>query len=417
MKILAIYRHYSPDTAPYARILRTIVEHLAERGHETTVFTAQPSYNDVRQPHQQRRETLGGVDVRRIRLLPERKRWRLLRIVNLVYFLCRAVWHAAIARRYDLVIANSHPPVIMGCALRAIRAIRGTPYIYHCQDLHPEAAALAGDLERGGLYRRLLRWDAATCRRAHRLVVLSRDMADSIAARGLPRGNVHIINNPPLAIADSVRPMLPPPLDDRIETVRFLFAGNLGRFQGLERLVAAARLIAPRVNMQLIFMGEGSVRSDLIAAAGELLGRRIIFIPHQPVETAMAAMRVCDYGLVSLAANVYRFAYPSKSMMYLSAGCPIVALVERESELAQTVDGHRLGYVASNRSVAGIAETLMKAVAECRLWTGDRRGEIAQIAEQLFGQTRVHAAWDRLIADDEGGQSTNTSIEKRTTAA
>ena len=34
----------------------------------------------------------------------------------------------------------------------------------------------------------------------------------------------------------------------------------------------------------------------------------------------------------------------------------------------------------------------MKAVAECRLWTGDRRGEIAQIAERLFGQARVQAA-------------------------
>jgi glycosyltransferase involved in cell wall biosynthesis len=242
-------------------------------------------------------------------------------------------------------------------------------------------------------------------------------MADSIVARGLPRDNVHIVNNPPLSVAASARPTLPPPLDDRIETVRFLFAGNLGRFQGLERLVAAARLIAPRVNLQLLFMGEGSMKDELVALAGELLGRRIIFMPHQPVETALAAMRVCDFGVVSLAANVYRFAYPSKSMMYLSAGCPIVALVERESELAQTIGEHGLGYVAPNRSVAGIAETLMKAVAERRIWTGDRRGEIAQTAEQLFGQARMLNAWDRLIDEVTTEPRKLAPTEKRPAAA
>jgi colanic acid biosynthesis glycosyl transferase WcaI len=417
MKILAIYRHYSPDTAPYARILRTIAEHLAERGHETAVFTAQPSYNDVRQPLQLWREILGGVQVRRIHLLPERKRWRLVRAANYVYFLLRAVLHATVARRYDLVIANSHPPVLMGCALRLIRAVRGTPYIYHCQDLHPEAAALAGDLKRNWRYRLLLKWDTATCRGAQRVIVLSRDMADSLAARGLATDNVSIINNPPLPVATSAKPELPPPLDDRIETVRFLFAGNLGRFQGLERLVAAARLIAARTPFQLIFMGEGIVKPELVALAGELLGRRIIFVPQQSVETAAAAMRVCDYGVVSLMANVYRFAYPSKSIMYVSEGCPVVALAEPESELAKTIDEQGFGYVASSRSVAGIAETLLKAVAERRRWTPERRNQIAQAAEQLFGQSRMLATWDQLIAGADAKPLSSTQTDKPPLAA
>jgi glycosyltransferase involved in cell wall biosynthesis len=398
MRILAIYRHYWPDAAPYARILRTIVEHCAAEGHETAVFTAQPTYNDVRHPRQPWREKLGGVEVRRIRLLPERKEWRVVRAINFLLFLTRAVLHAVFGRRYDLVIANSHPPVLMGCALRVIHAIRGTRYIYHCQDLHPESAALAGDLQYGRLYERLLRWDAKTCDKADRVVVLSRDMADEILARGLTLDNVSIINNPPLAADAIARPKLPPPLDDRIDTVRFLFAGNLGRFQGLERLVAAARLIAGRVPFQLIFMGEGSAKRELTALAGELLGSRIVFVPQQPLGTALAAMRVCDYGVVSLMPNVYRFAYPSKSMTYLSAGCPIVALVEQQSELAETIKNHQLGYVAPSRSVTEIAETLVKAVAEAPAWNVERRWRIENTCADLFGTKRMLAEWDRILS-------------------
>jgi colanic acid biosynthesis glycosyl transferase WcaI len=397
MKILAIYRHYVPDTAPYARILRAIVEHQAAGGHEVTVRTAQPAYNDVRQRPQPWRETVGGVDVHRLRLLPERKRWRAIRAANFAWFLLRAVIHAVVLKRYDLIIANSHPPVLMGLALRLIHTLRGTPYIYHCQDLHPEAAVIGGDLKHGRLYNRLLRWDTATCVAAQRVVVLSQDMADSLVARGVPIEQISIINNPPLAVDSTARPKLPPPLDERVDTVRFLFAGNLGRFQGLERLIAAARLVAGRVPFQLIFMGEGSAKRDLVELSGELLGRRILFVPQQSVETALAAMRVCDYGVVSLLSDVYRFAFPSKSMMYWSAGCPVVALVEPQSELAGTIARHDLGYVAATRSVTGIAETVIKAVIERRHWMPERRRQIEQTCCGLYGEQRMLASWDQML--------------------
>jgi colanic acid biosynthesis glycosyl transferase WcaI len=109
-------------------------------------------------------------------------------------------------------------------------------------------------------------------------------------------------------------------------------------------------------------------------------------------------MRVCDYGIISLLADVYRFAYPSKSMSYWSAGCPVIALVEPHSELAQTIEHHHLGYVAATRSVAGIAETLLKAVVERRLWNAERRRQIETTCSVLYGQERMLVAWDQMIA-------------------
>src|SRR5262245_42542257 len=102
MRILAIYRHYWPDSTPYARILRTLLEHLAATGHQTAVFTGQPSYNGVRHPRQPWRETLNSVEVERVFLLPERKSRRLARVLNWTYFLARAILHATVGRRYDL---------------------------------------------------------------------------------------------------------------------------------------------------------------------------------------------------------------------------------------------------------------------------------------------------------------------------
>jgi glycosyltransferase involved in cell wall biosynthesis len=421
MKILAIYRHYWPDATPYARILRAVLAHLSDGGHEPVVWTAQPGYNDIQTPRQPRRETIDGVQVRRMRLLPERKRLRWLRGVNFAWFLLRAVLHATLGGRYDLIIANSHPPILMGCALRLIRAVRGTPYIYHCQDIHPESAALAGNWRRSGLFRSLRRLDKAACRGARHVIVLSRDMSDALALRGLSTENVAVINNAPLGRhefdagshgpRDNRSPVATEKLlaecgltcleqgaanGEPIPPVRFLFAGNLGRFQGLDRLVEAARLIMG-ARFQLIFMGEGTKKASLIEQAGDLAGERIIFLPHQPLAVALAAMRACDYGVVSLLPNVYRYAFPSKVMTYLSAGCPLLAVIEPESELSRTIVRYDLGYVARGRSVADVAAAMLTATAERAKWTPGRRRAIQQTCAALYGEAGMLTAWDRLV--------------------
>ncbi|MEM8679185.1 MAG: glycosyltransferase, partial [Planctomycetota bacterium] len=166
MRILAIYRHYWPDTTPYARILKELMEDCADRGHEVTVVTGQPSYNDIGHEQQPWKETRDGVRVVRFGLLPERKHLPILRMLNFSLFLLRAVCHAIFSRRYDVVIANSHPPLLMGWALRTVKFFTGTSYIYHCQDVHPESAKAIGKLQSSALYRLLRRSDAATCRLA-----------------------------------------------------------------------------------------------------------------------------------------------------------------------------------------------------------------------------------------------------------
>ena len=74
-------------------------------------------------------------------------------------------------------------------------------------------------------------------------------------------------------------------------------------------------------------------------------------------------MQQADLAIISLASGVYHVAYPSKSMMYLAAGCPILAIVESDSELAQTVVQRQWGYVTRSFEPADIAEAIRRAVS------------------------------------------------------
>jgi len=153
MQILSIYRHYWPDTTPYARTLRSIAERWVQDGHGVTVFTGQPSYNDISQKKQPWREKFNGVNIIRVPLLPERKKIKWLRLINFMIFLAQAILHVLTENKYELVVVHSHPPVFMGFTGRLINIIRKIPYIYHCQDIHPEGALIAGHFKLCGAFR------------------------------------------------------------------------------------------------------------------------------------------------------------------------------------------------------------------------------------------------------------------------
>ncbi len=397
MKILAIYRHYWPDATPYAQILRMILEHLAASGHEVSVLTAQPSYNDVQAPKQPWKQDLGGVAVRRLRLLPERKRLAWLRLVNTLLFLARAVVCVLLGRRNDLIIANVHPPVLMGLTLRLLKRLTGTDYILHCMDIHPEASSIVGRIRDGWLYRRLRAIDTKNYLRARKVVALSTDMANALVERGLPRDKITLINNPPLPL-ESERPgRLPDEMTDDPNVYYVLFAGNLGLFQGLDSIVNAAKILVDQPQIRFVFMGEGLAKPRMQELAGDQCGNQIVFLPYQPAADAWAVMQRADLAVVSLLPDMIRYSYPSKLMTYLSAGCRLLAVVENDSELAKTVEDHHLGYVARDFTVGEIAAGIRTAWSEREQWTAERRSANEMACTRLFGRERMLRAWTELI--------------------
>lgn len=399
MRILAIYRHYWPDVTPYARLLRAILEEAAREGHAATVYTAQPSYNDVRQASRPRREAVGGVQILRAALPEERKTQRLRRLLNMVLFLAGGMLHALRhRRRYDLIIANTHPPVLMGWMLRILSACTGIPYILHAQDIHPESAELAGQMQSGWLTRFLRQVDTGSCLKAARVVTLSDDMRQTLLRRpgSAAAAHIDVINNFPLdrytAAAD-----LPAQFASEDCHFRVLFAGNMGLFQQLDRLIDVAHQLSDHPEIRFVFMGAGAARQSLQQQAGELLGKTIFFEEHQPVEVAFACMQRADLGVVSLSPGVYQVAYPSKTMMYLAAGCPVLGLLEAESCLADSVRQHELGYIPEALTVESIAATILSAWQQRRRWKPETRRALTARAEALFGREQALACWMRLF--------------------
>jgi glycosyltransferase involved in cell wall biosynthesis len=332
MRVVLIHRYFWPDTPTYAHILKAISLALGKAGHEVTVLTCQPSYSPTASRAPTRERLSDRVEVRRWPVLPDR-RFRVLKLVNLVWFCARLLLEGARLGKVDVVMAASTPPIGVARVASWLARWCGARFVYHQQDIYPDVLVASGMLRPGGFAALLRRLDTRTEKRAERVVVLSRDMAETVQARGIEPSRIVVLNNfdPWPHTTDDVPPVPPTPL-------HVVFAGNLGWFQGLENLLQAITQLRDDHRIAFHFFGDGPLRVRIEGAIQSHGLANVTLHGHCPPEQVATFLRTkAHLGVVSLMPGVIRTAYPSKTLSYLRQGCPVLALVEKDSELAETI--------------------------------------------------------------------------------
>ena len=397
-----MHRYYWPDSPPYASMLRAIVARWVADGHTVEVLSSQPNYKPgAGIPRQAAVETLDGARVRRLSLPGERGR-PIVRLINLVRFTFGILIHAVFRGKFDVIMVSTAPPVLTGAVARIAGKLTGARLIYHCMDVHPEIGRLSGEFSNPRVFGWLQRIDARTCNQAYTVVVLSEDMAGAISRRpNSERPAIRVINNFRLPdFSGKVSSGAAPHRSADNATFRLLFAGNIGRFQGLQNVIRGFAEIAsqyPDAGVELVLMGEGSALDELKDLAGDLKDRTIKFLPHAPLHEAQAMMRECDAGLISLTPEIYKYAYPSKTMTLLAEGCPLVVVVEPDSELARFVANNNIGIAIPPDSPRRFAQDLVSFARNRDARVGMRRS-IAEVSHDYFDPEVTLDKWSALLA-------------------
>lgn len=399
MRILAVHRHFWPDPPPYASFLRSIGGRWAADGHSVEILTAQSSYNAAERAEQRpAKERVDDLDVQRVRVVPE---GGLLpgQFLNLLVFPLQVALRILVGPKRDMVMCSTAPQVTLGYAVAIAARIRRTKFVYHCMDLHPEIGRLSGEFANPVVFKILAAMDLATMRRAARIIVLSEDMRATVVSRDLQLASkVEVLNN--FSIPEFSEPAESPLPTPAPGTLRIVFTGNLGRFQGLETAVEALGGLSSGSPVELVFMGEGKAKKDLEALAGLRAGRpdvTVTFLPHGSPGAAKALMRTAHLGLVSLVPGVIRYAYPSKTATYAGEGLPLLVACEQDSELARSVRDQGLGLSVPVNDTAAMAE----AIEHGRIRLAEDRGQrwrdaVMEKARQEFNEEVVLNKWAAL---------------------
>jgi colanic acid biosynthesis glycosyl transferase WcaI len=377
-------------------MLRTIVCRWVSDGHDVDVLSSQPSYKaGIQSQKQPKKEVVDGANIVRLEL-PSEAGKSLVRILNALHLGVAVFWQAVIRKRYDVIMVSTSPPVLAGWFVALAAKLTGARFIYHCMDIHPEIGRISGEFRNPKVFSLLSRLDRWTCAQARPVVVLSEDMANTLAARKAgPSPETLVINNFSLPTESSVPSELPFPWPS--EPFVLLFAGNIGRFQGLDVLIDAMGKLSVRSDIRLVMMGEGTEK-DPLALKAEQIGARVSFFGHHSVDVAKLAMGRASFGFVSLVPELYHYAYPSKTMTYLEQGCPVLVAVEPESCLARDIVGNAAGLAVPGGDVDNLVEAI-SSLADDPDEVNSMRQNAREFAARGFALDVVLARWSFLLKE------------------
>ncbi|ATX82004.1 Glycosyltransferase involved in cell wall bisynthesis [Mariprofundus ferrinatatus] len=326
---------------------------------------------------------LGGLKVRSIKVAGGRGLSPVRKIIDALYF---GIWVfiGLLRHRPTLAMVATTPPVIMGAIVRWASKLGGFEYIYHCQDIHPEAMKLNGNLSQGWVYRWLSFLDKNNVNQALHVIVLSNDMKKTLLKRGCRIDHVKIINN--FVFEKPEEPKSTSLKNNSV--VHFLFAGTMGRFQNLDLLIDAIMRYKDRTDVEFYFMGDGVCRKALESRIRSNDIHNVFFLGQKSVHEAISAMANADFGIVSLAPNISEVAYPSKTMMYLSNGLPLFSIVDKGTELFDFINENGLGIAVTPDSIDEVENAIERAI-NLHKEKFFVKADVAKIAELHFGKKVV----------------------------
>ena len=349
MKINVWGINYAPELTGIAPYNAALCEHLNRSGHEVrmvTSFAYYPSWTKAPADRNRvfRSDEICGVPVHRCWHYVPRKTTTLKRIVHEGTFVATSFVRQLALPPPDVYVVVS-PPLLLGAAAWLLGKIKRRPFVFHVQDLQPDAAAGLGMLQPGALVRALYRLEKFAYEKAARVSGITPGMLDAFRRKGVPDSKIVLFPNGVVLPDLSVRPA-PGAFRARQgfspDDFLVVYSGNLGMKQGLDVLLDAARKLSdPKV--RLVICGEGAQREHLAAMIRDHALRNVTLLPLQADAPYREMLVDADLCVITQQRGSGGFFFPSKLLTTLAWEKPVLTVADEESELVRALREGKFG--------------------------------------------------------------------------
>lgn len=408
--ILVMSQVYVPDPASVGQHMADAAAELAARGYRVVVLTSGRGYDDptVKYPP---RETLSGVDVRRLPLSSFGKKSIPVRLAGQLLFLAQVILRGLLVRDLRGIVVSTSPPMCSIAAL-IVSYLRGAPVAYWAMDLNPDQVVALGKMKPTSPAVRAFEWlNRRILGRARGIVALDRFMKD------------RLVRKRPDA-ADRIAVLPPWPLED-YELVRHednpfrarhnlagkfvvMYSGNHGPTNPIATVLQAAIRLKDDPRFVFMFIGGGIGKKEVEAAMKEHPDAPIRSLPYQPMSDLKYSLGAADLHVVTVGNEAVGIVHPCKVYGAMAVARPVLLLGPSPCHVSEILDRFNIGWHVQHGDVDGAVRTLQqiaatsadelaamgrraRAAVNAELGRGVLCPAFCDVVERSFGGTRAPA--------------------------
>ena len=403
--LLIVGLNYAPEPVGIGPFTTGLAEGLAARGHAVRVIAGRPYY-----PQWRAYDGFGagwttriksGVTITRCPHYIPAKPSGLKRVVHLASFAAAALVPALTALRARPRVVLCIAPALLSVPVAWLAArLSGAKLWVHVQDFEVEAAFATGLMDGGMAGRIARRLENGLLGLADRVSTISPQMCAKLRDKGVaPTRVIEVRNWANATVPDPARGAAYRAEWGLGERRVALYSGNIANKQGIDVVVAAARLLGDRGDIAFVICGEGPNREHLRELAAGLTS--VQFRDLQPATRMGELLSLADVHLLPQIAGAADLVLPSKLANMLASGRPVVATAAPGTGLYDEVEGCGINTPPGDAAAlaSAIAALIDDPARAAALGSEGTRRAAERWAQQSV-VARMDAALAQLLAGD-----------------
>src|SRR5579883_2320690 len=199
MKVNVWGINYAPELTGIGVYNTDLCEFLSQAGDQVTVVTGFPYYPIWKKFHKDsftiyHSERLNGVLLQRCWLFVPSNPTVIFRILHEASFVITSFLRQLCLPRADIYLVIS-PPLLLGLAAWIIATVKSAPFIFHLQDMQPDAAVGLGMIKQPLMIRSLYRLEKFIYKKSTRVSAISSEICDAIRKKGVEPSKIFLLPN------------------------------------------------------------------------------------------------------------------------------------------------------------------------------------------------------------------------------
>lgn len=329
MKILILSQYFYPETFS----INTVATELKNSGFDVTVLTGYPNYPmgeifdgygfDI--PYE---TNIDGVNVVRVKARPRKTGKVNLALCYYSFFSKTYKWLKKHYKEYDLIYCFEVSPITACLPATKLKKKRGMPYVINVQDMWPECFECVMNVHSPLIIKPLRKLSDYIYKNADKLLCSSKSFCEEFKRRKIAEDK--LVFWPQFANDYGVSNET---VEEYKTPYRFVFAGNIGKAQGLDLVLDTAKITIDNKEIGYYLIGDGTSLQHLKERVEKEELSNVYFLPRKPEREIPRYLCSATSGILILEENILsKIVLPQKMQMYMACKLPILCVMNGEAK-------------------------------------------------------------------------------------
>ena len=396
---------FSPDGVSTAYLYNDIALKLKEMGYDVVVLTTTPHFNIVPEQvaEQPMRWKVWGFckisDFHGIKVLhvPQKKfKSTALRLLGFLYWHIVSFFLGLTIKHVDLILSPS-PPLTIGYLNLMLARLKGCKVVYNVQEIYPDIL----QLKDGFVLKALKGLELRVYNGSDAVTTIDQVFYDTIVGRFEDKTKLHIIPNfvdTELYHRVSGFKFLDPSLFPDTDSIKMLYAGNIGHAQSWEPLIALAERTR-EMAVEYFVIGEGARRDYVASEIERLKLENVHLLEYQPRELMPAILSYSDASFIFMDPASDGNGFPSKVYTIMACERPMLILSGENTPIINFLKGKECAKLITNKNFEEKVEEMVAWLAHVdreELREMGSRG--LKVIEEKYTKEKVTRMYGELVA-------------------